>query len=275
MASVQSIDHDDLSLAASAHGFYTKHKASSPRWTSNFGEPPLANNEDSWVEWGTLNSVNTLQRSEHHADSNQVHPSEDVDHRDGDDADHHEDHLDHNEDQPDHQQEVASPTSPTNTSRVAFVFDDDPNDMENYYLRQARLNPQKYNHARAYDQFEPIVSSVPNPLDHPGAPRVKSLICAGQEIATFMDMVWPFIGIMAYCTDVGSDVAIMLQYLIEELYAWFALTLVFIALPTIAMTVSSLVLWIRNYKVLKEKVSPVQWTMRITSSVFLSTPIMR
>ena len=73
-------------------------------------------------------------------------------------------------------------------------------------------------------------------------------------------------GILTYMADIGTDMWLAYKYFNQRHYWWFSLTLGFLVVPTIIITVYSLVLYCMDWRIVGEKASPKRWVSR---SLFL------
>ncbi len=64
-----------------------------------------------------------------------------------------------------------------------------------------------------------------------------------NERASDWDVLFYTLSIIFYLANVGSDVALAVKYLSNGQWAFFALTVLFVALPALAMTIMSIVLY--------------------------------
>ena len=80
--------------------------------------------------------------------------------------------------------------------------------------------------------------------------------------ASITDMFWIFWSLLTYLTHIGFDLWVALLLLANEEYVFFALTLACIAVPAVIMTVLSLVFYIRDWKVVGDKQSPIRLMSR-------------
>lgn len=113
------------------------------------------------------------------------------------------------------------------------------------------------------------------PIQETDSAQARSLIRWGPEIASYWDLLFPMFGILGYLIDVGSDIMLAFEYYSVRHYWWFILTLSFVLLPSVAMSIFSLILWVRNSKILKEEISIGQWIIRSISLLLLVSPIVR
>ena len=205
---------------------------------------PLAPHEESWSEWGRRGPPMPLPQF-------------------------------HSEDMPDSNGQYTHPAvSPTGGSRVVFSFPEDEGDETRSALPK-RLSSEAG--SLGFDDTRDAGGrSMPlQPIREYDPSNVSSLILFGPEIATKWDFFFPIISILGYLADTGSDIWLAYKYYSMGHNLWFILTLLLILLPSIAMTIFSLILWVRNSIIVKDPVQRWQWACRILSLLFMMSPLTR
>ncbi len=96
-----------------------------------------------------------------------------------------------------------------------------------------------------------------------------------KERATDFDLLCYVLAMIFYLVNVGSDIALALKYLSNESYIFFSLTLVFVLLPAITMTVFSCILYRLDVKILQKKTSAGMWCCRVLCHLCLAAPLAR
>ena len=96
-----------------------------------------------------------------------------------------------------------------------------------------------------------------------------------KEKASSWDIFVVTLTLLGYLVNVGADIWLAYEYIRLRHYIWFAMTLSFIILPSLAMTIFSLVLYIQDRKVLNDNVSKLRWFIRAIFLVLLIAPVMR
>lgn len=96
-----------------------------------------------------------------------------------------------------------------------------------------------------------------------------------KEKASTWDILCMLLTFLGYLVNIGADIWLAFEYFHFGHYVWFALTLLFVMLPSLAMTIFSLILYIQDQKLLKLKVSPCRWFLRSVFLVLLISPAMR
>ena len=81
--------------------------------------------------------------------------------------------------------------------------------------------------------------------------------------------------ILTYLLDVGSDIYLAYLYFTKEHYIWFGLTLAFVIVPAVTMSVFSLILYLRDYKYAANKKSGCRWASRIIFILLQLAPLFR
>lgn len=95
------------------------------------------------------------------------------------------------------------------------------------------------------------------------------------DAATCLDVLCYLWGAVGYLWDVISDLWLAYKYYNLGHTTWFALTLVFVAAPAICMSVFSLVLYIRDHRVVGVKVSAPSWIPRVVFLLLQLAPLWR
>ncbi|ELU04625.1 hypothetical protein CAPTEDRAFT_173571 [Capitella teleta] len=96
-----------------------------------------------------------------------------------------------------------------------------------------------------------------------------------EGAASCRDIFFCFWSLAAYLFDVGSDIALAYEYLVLGNIWWFALTLVFFLVPAFIMSIFSLILYMRDSKIVGDKASRTRWASRIFFVVLQLGPLLR
>ena len=93
--------------------------------------------------------------------------------------------------------------------------------------------------------------------------------------ASISDMIWFVWTLLMYLADIVSDIVLAAMYWSASQQLYFSLTLGFIAVPSLAMMIFSLVLYVRDYRIVGERASPIRWVSRIFFLVLQLGPLLR
>ncbi len=96
-----------------------------------------------------------------------------------------------------------------------------------------------------------------------------------NERASDFDVLCYLCSILFFLVNIGSDVALAVKYLTTEQYVFFALTVLFVALPAIVMTIFSAGLYYQDRKIMSKKASAGNWFWRVLTHVLLLAPLTR
>ena len=153
-----------------------------------------------------------------------------------------------------------------------IVFDDPPMTMhpgvdptQPYY---GRYIPPEYQHTLEYLYGLETIREVDESLLHGQQKPWK-------EEASDWDMFCIILSLIAYLLNVAADIWLAFEYFHYGHYWWFGLTLTFVLLPSMAMTLFSLVLYLQDLRILNDKVSAVMWVLRAFFLILLVAPVMR
>ena len=92
-----------------------------------------------------------------------------------------------------------------------------------------------------------------------------------QQLYSNLETIWTLFCIVTYVIDVGSDVYVAVMYYMEKEWWWFSLTVSFIVIPSLTISIFSCV-W---YKHDKEASKPVRFIPRIIFVILQLGPIIR
>ena len=93
--------------------------------------------------------------------------------------------------------------------------------------------------------------------------------------ASGVDMFFSCFAIFSYVLDIGTDLFLAYQYFLLGHYFWFAFTLAFFLVPSIIMSIFSLILYLRDWKIVGDRASPLRWTSRSIFLIFQLAPLIR
>ena len=93
--------------------------------------------------------------------------------------------------------------------------------------------------------------------------------------ASGCDIFWCLWALITYLFDIGSDIFVAIIYLQHGHIWWFIMTLSFVAIPAVTMTLFSFVLYIRDWKVVGDKATPFRWASRVLFLVLQLGPLLR
>ena len=93
--------------------------------------------------------------------------------------------------------------------------------------------------------------------------------------ASVTDMIWCFWSFLTYLAHTGFDLWVAFILLAQEEYVFFALTLGFVLVPALLMSILSLVFYIRDWKVIGSKQSILRWFSRSLFLTCLVAPLLR
>ena len=96
-----------------------------------------------------------------------------------------------------------------------------------------------------------------------------------NEQASDIDILGYILGIIGYLANIGSDIALAIRYLATEQYIFFALTVFFVGLPALIMTIFSAILYYQDRKIMSKKASAINWLCRILTHMLLLAPLVR
>lgn len=96
-----------------------------------------------------------------------------------------------------------------------------------------------------------------------------------KDSASCLDLFVCLWHIGSYMLDVGTDIYLSYLYFSRGHYAWFGLTLAFVLLPALTITTFSLVLYVRDWKIVKERPSAIRWASRVIFLFLQLAPLIR
>jgi hypothetical protein len=172
-----------------------------------------------------------------------------------------------------------APLNQDNTSRTygEEELDDDEvffneDDMRKMRLGMSDPNSQYYMYPGAYATIA-MLGGIPEE-SHFG--QGLEYFGPGYQVgASGMEIFFCFWNILTYLLDIGSDIYLSYLYFANEHYVWFGLTLGFVAVPALTMSIFSLILYLRDYQIAGEKRSGCRWASRIIFIVLQLAPLFR
>ena len=96
-----------------------------------------------------------------------------------------------------------------------------------------------------------------------------------EGAASCQDIFFCVWSLCAYLFDVGSDMWLAYLYYSAGHTWWFILTLIFVTVPALSMSMFSLILYIRDWRIVGEKASPGRWASRIIFLFLQLGPMLR
>ena len=93
--------------------------------------------------------------------------------------------------------------------------------------------------------------------------------------ASISDMFWFVWTLLMYIADIVTDIVLAVMYLAAGQLLYFSLTISLVIGPSLAMMVFSLVLYIRDYRIVGERASPFRWITRIFFLAIQFGPFLR
>ena len=93
--------------------------------------------------------------------------------------------------------------------------------------------------------------------------------------ASGCDVFWCLLSLGAYLFDIGSDILVAFLHFRNRDYLWFGLTLAFVVVPAVTMTIFSFVLYIKDWKIVGDKASPFRWASRVLFMILQLGPLLR
>ena len=93
--------------------------------------------------------------------------------------------------------------------------------------------------------------------------------------ASGCDVFWCLWALVTYLFDIGSDIFVALVYFNHGHVWWFTMTLSFIVVPAVTMTIFSFALYVRDWKVVGDKATPFRWASRVLFLVLQLGPLLR
>ena len=106
---------------------------------------------------------------------------------------------------------------------------------------------------------------VPDKLD-------ASLASKKTDTYSNYEVVWTLMCILSYIFDVGSDIYLAFMYYSDDDIAWFTLTVIFIVVPSLTITVFSFVWYIQDRG---RQSYPLIWLPRVVLLFLQLGPLLR
>ena len=160
-------------------------------------------------------------------------------------------------------------------SEKSFAYQPDNDDVFVEQSPDPNRSRLYFNNVAQYLSYDPAKL---DPIREGDEYLLREAVYSEQnERASDFDILCYLLGIIFYLANVGSDIALAIKYFTAEQYVFFALTVCFVALPALFMTVFSAVLYYQDHKIIGRKTSAVNWLWRIIIHMFfwlLSSGIM-
>ena len=163
------------------------------------------------------------------------------------------------------------PTTPY--SEKSFAYQPDNDDVFAEPSPDSNRSRLYFNNVAQFLSYEPARL---DPIREGDEYLLRGAVHSEQnEQASDFDILCYTLSIIFYLANVGSDIALASKYLVTQQYTFFVLTVCFVALPAIFMTVFSAFLYYQDRKILAKKTSALNWLSRVLSHVFLLAPLIR
>jgi len=76
--------------------------------------------------------------------------------------------------------------------------------------------------------------------------QVNVVECADEHLYSYGEIIWTAISMLSYIVDIGSDIYVAIIYYADEDWWWFGLTVAFIVIPSLTISVCSFMWYVHD-----------------------------